>query len=114
MTNKDEPMYRITEEGPSQRILLSPAGRATWLLIEKGYPLARPDGLDAILIDWPDVGLTIPWPAGMTALEAVEAWKTGLAVEVGQRLGKWLAQQITKKAGIEVSEAVGKAEGSPQ
>ena len=41
---------------------------------EGGIPSERPDAEEAWVIDWPDAGLVIPWPHGLTLREAVREW----------------------------------------
>ncbi len=34
----------------------------------------RPEAGTVYVIDWPDAGIVIPWPEGLSAREAVKAW----------------------------------------
>ena len=38
--------------------------------------LTRPDAEEVFVIDWPDAGIVIPWPAGDTPAEAIRRWAT--------------------------------------
>lgn len=44
------------------------------MVSEGGISPERPDAEKAWVIHWPDAGLIIPWPHGMTLKEAVEDW----------------------------------------
>jgi hypothetical protein len=37
--------------------------------------VVRPDVTDAWVLRWPDAGIEIPWPEGMSAAEAIQWWK---------------------------------------
>lgn len=53
---------------------------AVW--IGDGFELiqARPLGFaEVYVIHWAEVGIIIPWPEGLTAKEAVDLWKQGIA-----------------------------------
>lgn len=48
-----------------------------WLYVDTraSETLARPKADAVFVLRWPEVGLEIPWPAGLTLGEAVDQWK---------------------------------------
>lgn len=47
-----------------------------------GFLSERPTDKESFVMDWPEAGMLIPWPEGMTAKQAIEAWILGKATDI--------------------------------
>ena len=60
-------------------ILITPGDGIHWRGLQgeglRPFIRERPSSDEVSVIEWPDIGLVIPWPEGMSASEAVQVWR---------------------------------------
>lgn len=92
----------MTSEGPEIKITGSPTV-GLCALVSCSVDTPRPDADEVFIVHFPDdPDSCIPWPLGLTLLEALHQWRWPLGLTLGEALHLWRSQRPPEEQPPEV------------